>query len=375
MKRLPLYEAKMIHHFNHRWATYEAGGETRDTTLAERADPHFTVTPRYWVDSDEVEERLKKRDRNGSITWEWKRGWLLGWRNICRSTDERTVIASLLPRAGVGHSMPLMFPANDSALAAACLVASLSSFALDYAARQKVGGTNLTYGYLNQLPVLPPEAYLVASSEIASREIVSSEVASREIVSSEVASSNPPLPPYSLPPYSLPRSFATSLVAWIASRVLELVYTAWDMEPFARDCGFEGEPFVWNEDRRFLLRCELDALYFHLYGIERDDVDYILETFPIVKRKDEAEHGEYRTKRVILEIYDDLKQAMETGVPYPTRLDPPPAHGWTPPEELLKAAFAPAPEKPAPAPAAPEDLALVPPPAEQEILDRADRTA
>jgi hypothetical protein len=147
------------------------------------------------------------------------------------------------------------------------------------------------------------------------------------------------------------------------------------MEPFARDCGFEGEPFVWNEDRRFLLRCELDALYFHLYGIERDDVDYILETFPIVKRKDEAEHGEYRTKRVILEIYDDLKQAMETGVPYPTRLDPPPAHGWTPPEELLKAAFAPAPEKPtpaakkpAPAPAEPEDLALVPPPSTPEPL-------
>jgi hypothetical protein len=60
-----------------------------------------------------------------------------------------------------------------------------------------------------------------------------------------------------------------------------------------------------NEERRFLLRCELDAAYFHLYVIERDDVDYIMETFPIVKRKDEKQYGEYRTKRVILEMYDE----------------------------------------------------------------------
>jgi|RhiMetdeSRZDD1v2_1073273.scaffolds.fasta_scaffold131329_4 hypothetical protein len=73
----------------------------------------------------------------------------------------------------------------------------------------------------------------------------------------------------------------------------------------------------------------------HRYGIGRDDVDYILETFPIVKRKDERAHGEYHTKRVILDIYDAMQQAMETGTPYHTRLDPPPANGWTPPEITL----------------------------------------
>lgn len=81
----------------------------------------------------------------------------------------------------------------------------------------------------------------------------------------------------------------------------------------------------WDEVRRFLLRCELDATYFHLYGIEREDVDYILETFPIVKRKDEKQFGEYRMKRVILQMYDEMKQAMETGMTYKTRLVPPPA--------------------------------------------------
>jgi hypothetical protein len=67
-------------------------------------------------------------------------------------------------------------------------------------------------------------------------------------------------------------------------------------------------------------------------------VDYILETFPIVKRKDEQAHSEYRTKRVILDIYDAIQQATATGTPYHTRLDPPPAHGWTPPEITLEAA-------------------------------------
>ena len=74
-----------------------------------------------------------------------------------------------------------------------------------------------------------------------------------------------------------------------------------------------------------MLRCELDAAYFHLYGIQRNDVDYIMETFPIVKRKDEQQYGEYRTKRVILEIYDAMAEAIKSGESYQTRLDPPPA--------------------------------------------------
>ena len=119
--------------------------------------------------------------------------------------------------------------------------------------------------------------------------------------------------------------FGISVGMWILPRVLELTYTAWDLQPFARDCGYDGPPFRWDEARRFLLRCELDAAYFHLYGIARDDVDYIMETFPIVKRKDVATHGEFRTKRVILEIYDAMAAAMQGGPPYQTRLDPPPA--------------------------------------------------
>jgi len=112
--------------------------------------------------------------------------------------------------------------------------------------------------------------------------------------------------------------------------VLELVYTANDLQSFAQDIGYSGSPFRWDDERRFLLRCELDAALFHLYGIEPNDVDYIMETFPIVKRKDEQRFSEYRTKRVILELYDAMEQVASHGDPYRTPLNPPPANGWTP---------------------------------------------
>jgi hypothetical protein len=237
--------------------------------------------------------------------------WLLGWRDITNSTNERTVIASALPRAGVGHTSPLMFT-HQGATQVACLQANLTALVFDFVARQKIGGTHLTYGYLNQLPVLPPSTYSQPCSWFPSQ----------------------------------------TLREWIAPRVLELSYTAHDLRGFAEDCGYTGSgewgvgnraeeqiptphsplptPFKWDEARRFLLRCELDAAYFHLYGIAREDAAYILDTFPIVRRKDEAEHGEYRTRRVILEIYDAMQQAITQGEPYQTRLDPLPANGWTP---------------------------------------------
>ena len=106
--RLPLYEAKLIHQFDHRWATYTPDGDSRDMALAEKQDPASSVTPRYWVSEEEVEERLTKRDRDGNLNWRWDRGWLMGWRDITNATNERTVIASVVPRVGVGNQMPLM---------------------------------------------------------------------------------------------------------------------------------------------------------------------------------------------------------------------------------------------------------------------------
>lgn len=152
----------------------------------------------------------------------------------------------------------------------------MNSFVFDYLVRQNIGGNSLGFFIFKQLAILAPS------------------------------------------------SFTSDREAFISPRVLELTYTARDLGGFACDLGYTGAPFHWNPERRFLIRCELDALYFRLYGISRDDTAYILDTFPIVRRKDEAEHGEYRTKRVILDIYDAMAEAERTGAPYQTRLNPPP---------------------------------------------------
>jgi hypothetical protein len=282
---LPLYEAKLIHHFDHRYNTF--AGTTEEgrakvkayappVTAEEHQDPFFGPLPRYWVRGTEVADLLAS----------WTHGWLIGWRDVTNVlTNRRTVIPSVVPRVGVGHKTPLMFPATEDARLVASLYASLCSFVFDYVARQKLGGTSLAYFYLKQLPVLPPATYESGA----------------------------------------PWSPGTMLRDWIRGRVLELTYTAWDLEPWAKDLGWDGPPFRWDESRRFLLRCELDAAFFHLYAINRDDTAYILDTFPIVRRKDEQAHGEYRTKRVILEIYDAMQSAAKSGEPYETRLVPPPS--------------------------------------------------
>jgi hypothetical protein len=270
----------MIHHFDHRFGTYEgqtdaqaAQGKLPELTDDEHADPALSARPHYWVDALEVQARLAGRS---------DKGWLVGWRDITSSVVYRTVIASVIPRVAVGNNMPLAFCRQDSPIS--LLLASLDSFALDYVARQKLGGTHLNYFLIEQLPIPGPVEYR------------------------------------SQAPWA-----DASISTWIDSRVLELVYTAWDMEPYARDHDYAGPPFRWDPGRRALLRAELDAAFFHLYGLERDDVDYVMDTFWVVRDRDMTAHGEYRTKRLILEIYDELAEAIATGRPYQTRLDPPPA--------------------------------------------------
>ena len=112
---------------------------------------------------------------------------------------------------------------------------------------------------------------------------------------------------------------------WLLPRVLELTYTAWDLAGFASDLGRNGPPFRWDEERRQLLRAELDAGFLHLYRLNRDEVEYVMGTFPIIERRDAERFGDYRTKRLVLERYGTLAAATASGVAYRTPLDPPPA--------------------------------------------------
>jgi hypothetical protein len=279
-RMLPLYEAKMLHHYDHRWATYRPDGTIRDVTSAEKDDPTFVVLPRYWVLDSEVAKRLSGR---------WDRNWLLGWRDICRATDERTMIASAFPRTSVGNKVPLILSDQQCSY---LLASVLSSLPCDFAARQKIGGTTMNYYLFMQLPCLTPATMR------------------------QVPSWTP----------------VTTLEDWVIPRMKELAWTGWGLESLARDIGDDGPPFRWDPERRALIRAELDAAMFHLYGVDRDEVDYVMDTFPIVKRKDEAAHGEFRTKRLILEIYDAMAEATRTGVPYKSVLEPEPGNGPRHPE-------------------------------------------
>lgn len=371
LRRVPLYEAKMIHHYDHRWATYMPGAtddedSARDTTLEEKQNPDFEPTPRYWVPEDEVRIRaaripagLKRAyrdadpDRCLKALAEWIGGycqlvegrearqadldrvlgrehnwrivfggvpekflllpktlaagretqrvmplsgedlefladgpreplalveeligykqprWLMGWRDITNATNERTVIASVMPLVGVGHTAPLFFQAAPPQLLPVSL-AMWTSLPFDYVARLSIGGTHLTYSYLKQFAVLPPSV------------------------------------------------FAPSDIEFVTGRVLELTYTSRTMRPWAEDLGYNGSPFPWDEGRRAILRAELDAFFARKYGLSREELRYVLdpaevkgatypsETFRVLKNKEVSRYGEYRTQRLVLEAWDRL---------------------------------------------------------------------
>jgi len=270
---VPLYESKMFYQFTHRYGDYSlAKGERKhvlpDIEVKHLQDPNYSVSPYYWVPKNEVDTRLYGK---------WSRDWLLGFRDVTDSRASiRTVIFSILPRVGFGNNAPIMFFEQDNPRLATCLLANLCSLVFDFVARQKVSGLHLNFFLLKQLPALPPVAYTPTDIE------------------------------------------------YISLRVLELVYTAYDLKPFAEDMGYHGEPFRWDEERRTLLRAELDAYYAKLYGLTRDELRYILdpqdvygpdfpgETFRVLKEKEIRQFGEYRTRRLVLEAWDRL-EGVEVG--------------------------------------------------------------
>lgn len=364
----------MIHQFDHRWATYEASGgddedACRNVTVMEKRSADFVVRPRYWVRQREVLARLADVPaavakayvgdaepvlRKAVANWlalafvgqyplatprdivakmvgkpfaealpkEWldekfKVGtsappsadelnmirnssdlfctfdaimdrrsprWLMGWRDITNATNERTVIASVIARAAVGNKMPLInLPVKARGKDAACFLGNLDCLVLDFVARQKIGGTTLNFFYVRQFPILKPSSY----SELDA--------------------------------------------CYIVPRVLELTYTSHDLKPWAEDLGYTGEPFVFDEERRAVLRAELDAYYAKLYGLNEEELRYILdpadvagadypsETFRVLKDREIREYGEYRTKNKVLEAWKRLESEPEIEIAASTK--------------------------------------------------------
>jgi hypothetical protein len=251
---LPLYEAKLIAPFSCRAATFAGVAEEVRFRTHPRTRPlrsaREAVLPRYWVAEKAV------RARGGDARW------FFGFRNaISAVADSRSLVAAIVPRAGIGNSLPLI--AGPDARSSCVLLALLNSFVLDYVLRQKASGSNLNFHVLKQLPLPAPD--------------------------------------------SIPPALENRLVR----TVLRLVYTTPELRAFARECGHREAPEQLDEEERFRLRCEIDAACFRLYGLVRGEVEHVLGRFPVLARRETRQHGRFRSSARILELLDKRTEKME----------------------------------------------------------------
>jgi hypothetical protein len=275
VRALPLYEAKMVQAFDHRAASvvveddnWVRQGQKAETSLVQHANPEFAVLPRWWVAEDVVEKTMADQPGN--------KPWFMGFKDITSPTNERTMISAFVPRAAITNKFVVMLT-DAEPRRQACLLGNFNSFVFDYVTRQKIGAITLNFFIVEQLPTLPPDTYSDQCKW----------------------------------------SKKETLEHWISERVLKLSCTAEDMLPLAKACDFKGSRgdgvHIWKEQERTTLRAELDAAFFHLYGIERDDAEYMLSTFTGTGfiKPDDREDADAAWERgsigeAILDAYDAL---------------------------------------------------------------------
>jgi hypothetical protein len=284
---LPVLESKMLDQYNHRYATYDdvtdkdiKKGYPRPLRWEELSDPKIVAVPRKWVPKTDTPIRFGQ----------FCREWMLHVRNITNSIAIRTVICMMTPKYPNNGTAVWIRNDNFGVYDYLYLLGILNSFVLDYLARQKVGGIHLNSYHLYQFPI-------------------------------------PEFPSES-------KHVWHELICRIA---FELSYTSWDLIGLARDfdhldeAGNALSPFRWDEDRRLRLKCEVDAIAAHLYKLDRDDIEWVLEaqypseSFRVLKDYEIKHFGEYRTKRLVLESYDAVAEASKSAQPYQTVISPPPA--------------------------------------------------
>jgi hypothetical protein len=286
---VPLYEGKMVQMFDHRAADVVMNMENlaraaQQEAIADGAKQQFDrfPTPQYFVRATELPADCAA-------------GWFIGYKEITAPTNVRTMIALLLPSVAFGNKVPLLMedsrhgklPAGNACL----LVATMNSFAFDFVLRRKIQGQTINLFILEQLPVIAPERFEQTMGSLAED--------SAQLVGTSTSSVRTDK--------RLARAKDNETIAdFIRTEVLALTYSAHDMAPFARDMGHvdaTGDvrpPFVWDAEDRAHRMARLDAIFMRLYGLSEDDASYVLSTFPIVKKQDEAAHGRYRTHDFIL---------------------------------------------------------------------------
>lgn len=259
IKYYPLYEGKMIWQYNQRYNSIEIveKGQYKQRPIKNEEEnlkkPYFTSLPVYWV---------KEKDLMEKIPENYEYNWFIGFRDITGATNERTFISSIIPKTAAGHTLPLII--SDKDITDICLLlANMNSIIFDYILRLKITGSHIAFFIFNQLPVFKPDHYNKELKQL------------------------------------------------IVNYVKELVYTSYDLESFATDLGYKGLPFIWNSERRAILQASLDAIFAHLYNVNKIDLIYILNTFQVLKKNELGRFNEYRTKKLVLEAYDKFSEEKE----------------------------------------------------------------
>lgn len=249
---VPLYEGKMVQMYDHRAASITVNPENvhrpalaAATTSGDKRDPDFSPAPQFWVDAE---------------TLDFQGTWTVAFKDVTAPTNMRTMIAAMVPRAAYGNTLPVLKgegSVHSYAAASPLLLANMNAFVFDFVARQKVQGQHLNWYIVEQLPILSEDLF---SKALDNR----------------------------------------SVAKFIRDEVLRLSYTANDLRPFAEALDYDGDPFLWDEEDRRHRMARLDALFFLLYGLDRSDTDYVLNTFPIVREEDVKAFGRFRTRDLIL---------------------------------------------------------------------------
>jgi hypothetical protein len=259
---LPVYESKLMWQYDHRFATYD---DVSDNDVSDSKPRYVELNEKLKVDFEvRTKDYILSEVFKGKYSDNYTQDWFIIYRNVTGAVNNRTTIATIVPKLPIVLSAYILkFDKKHTFKEQACFLANINSFVFDFISRRKIGGSHLSVYVFDQIPV-------VASS-----------------------------------------SYSQYLLDRISAKVLNLTYTSESLTPFARDLDYNEKPFNWNDKERFHLQCELDAIYSHLYGLEREEMDYILETFPIVKRKDIAKYGSYRTKETILQLYNEFVWVRE----------------------------------------------------------------
>ena len=284
---VPVYEGKMIWFYNHHYGTWPTSSPRPNAIpnveIDELSNENSLILPWYWTPVEDVMSKLEKLDNEGNVIWKWNHPWLLGYRKISNATNERTFVSSIIPLPnGAGDS--IIYVMIDNVLHSALVQGIFSSLTFDYISKQKMGGSNMSNFITKQLPVLSLE------------------------------------------------QIPDEMIMPIVSRVARLCYFNHDLDGWAEELWNELSPkqqteipelgrkecFIYDPEKRAVLQAELDAIFAHLYGLDTEDLVYILdpedicgkgcinETFRVLKDNELRQYGEYRTKRLVLEAWDNF---------------------------------------------------------------------